>query len=206
MALDLSIFLVYVIMGAQFESLIHPFVILMAVPLGIIGVVAGLALTGTSVSVLVLIGAIMLAGIVVNNAIVLLDYTRRLQRRGMDLIEATLTAGQTRLRPVLLTATTTILGLIPMATGVSFDFHVMAWATRGTSSQWWRGMAVAVIFGLAVATVLTLVVVPTLYVTLSRVVARVSAQYQRVGTRLGLQAEAKAESGEKAAELPPSHG
>jgi multidrug efflux pump subunit AcrB len=96
-----------------------------------------------------------------------LDYTRQLKARGMGLLEATVQAGATRLRPVLLTATTTILGLIPMATGVSYDFHVMEWATRSQSSQWWRSMAIAVIFGLGFATLLTLVVVPTLYVSVS---------------------------------------
>ena len=118
------------------------------------------------------IGVISLAGVVVNNAIVLLAYTRQLQERGKKLIDATIEAGATRLRPVLLTAATTILGLIPMATGISYDIHVMEWATRSESSQWWRGMAIAVIFGLAFATMLTLVVVPSLYVTLYRFAQR----------------------------------
>jgi len=121
------------------------------------------------------VGVISLAGVVVNNAIVLLDYTRQLQRRGLELMEAVLEAGATRLRPVLLTATTTILGLIPMASGISYDFHVMEWVTRSSSSQWWRSMAIAVIFGLAFATVLTLVVVPTLYVALYRIASKLGA-------------------------------
>ncbi|MGB2823165.1 MAG: efflux RND transporter permease subunit, partial [Phycisphaerae bacterium] len=91
---------------------------------------------------------------------------------GMDLIAATVRAGATRLRPVLLTAVTTILGLIPMATGVSCDFHRMQLATKSESSQWWASMAIAVIFGLSFATVLTLIVVPTLYVCLYRLAAR----------------------------------
>ncbi|MFH1732795.1 MAG: efflux RND transporter permease subunit [Planctomycetota bacterium] len=114
------------------------------------------------------IGVISLAGVVVNNAIVLLAYTRQLQQRGADLFDAALQAGQTRLRPVLLTAATTILGLLPMATGVAFDFRHLRWVTRSMSSQWWGSMAIAVIFGLAFATVLTLVVVPTLYVLFCR--------------------------------------
>ncbi|MHC4357153.1 MAG: efflux RND transporter permease subunit, partial [Planctomycetota bacterium] len=95
-------------------------------------------------------------------------YTRELQRQGMDLIAAAAEAGVTRFRPVLLTATTTIIGLIPMAVGISYDFHTFDWATRSESSQWWRTMAVVVIFGLGFATILTLVVVPSLYVLLSR--------------------------------------
>ncbi len=102
----------------------------------------------------------------------LLDYTRLLQRQGMELIAASVQAGATRLRPVLLTAATTILGLIPMAVGVSYDFHKMAWVTRSESSQWWASMAIAVIFGLTFATLLTLVVVPALYVICTRIALR----------------------------------
>jgi multidrug efflux pump subunit AcrB len=112
------------------------------------------------------VGVISLAGVVVNNAIVLLDYTRQLQQRGLELWHAVVEAGKTRLRPVLLTAVTTILGLLPMATGVSFDFRTRELITRAQSSQFWSSMATAVIFGLAFATVLTLVVVPTLYYSL----------------------------------------
>ena len=90
----------------------------------------------------------------------------------MELLPAVIEAGATRLRPVLLTAITTVLGLIPMAVGVSYDFRRMAWALRSESSQWWSSMAIAVIFGLAFATLLTLVVLPTLYVTLTRLVSR----------------------------------
>jgi multidrug efflux pump len=110
--------------------------------------------------------------VVVNNAIVLLAYTQQLQRRGLDLISAAAEAGVTRLRPVLLTAITTIIGLIPMAVGISYDFHTFSWATKSESTQWWRNMAVSVMFGLGFATVLTLVVVPSLYVMLSRLSIR----------------------------------
>ena len=114
------------------------------------------------------IGIISLAGVVVNNAIVLLAYTQQLQKRGMDLITAASEAGVTRLRPVLLTASTTIIGLIPMATGIAYNFHTFSWATKSESAQFWRNMAVVVIFGLGFATILTLVVVPSLYVLLTR--------------------------------------
>ncbi|MBW2062818.1 MAG: efflux RND transporter permease subunit [Deltaproteobacteria bacterium] len=100
---------------------------------------------------------------VVNNTIVLIDYTNRLHQLGMHLRDAIIAAGCTRLRPVLLTAATTILGLLPMVTGIAYNFHKMEISWVSESSQWWSSMASAVIFGLALATVLTLVVVPTLY-------------------------------------------
>jgi len=135
------------------------------VVLSLVGVFAGLLVHKMPFGVIMTgLGVISLAGIVVNNAIVLLDYTRQLRDRGMDLIPAAVEAGATRLRPVLLTAATTILGLVPMATGVSYDFHTFTWSTRSESSEWWASMAIAVIYGLAFATVLTLVVVPCLYV------------------------------------------
>jgi len=172
-AFVIALLLITLILVANFNSLAMPFIIMSTVILSLVGVLAGLIICNMPFGIVMTgIGVIGLAGVVVNNAIVLLDYTRRLQKRGMALLDAVLEAGKTRLRPVLLTATTTILGLIPMATGLSYDFHVMAWATKSESSQWWRGMAVAVIFGLAFATILTLVVVPTLYVSLHRVVSR----------------------------------
>jgi multidrug efflux pump subunit AcrB len=109
------------------------------------------------------VGVISLAGVVVNNAIVLIDYTNKLIERGMNIREAIIAAGATRFRPVMLTAITTILGLIPMVTGVSFDFKNMAISWVSESTQWWRSMAAVVIFGLMIATFLTLVVVPALY-------------------------------------------
>jgi multidrug efflux pump subunit AcrB len=119
------------------------------------------------------VGVISLAGVVVNNAIVLLDYTNRLREKGYKLKDAVVSAGATRLRPVLLTAITTILGLIPMITGVSFDFHKGAISWVSESSQWWQSMAVVVVFGLIVATFLTLVVVPTLYYLFERLPEKV---------------------------------
>ena len=162
-----ALLLIVLILVMQFNTLSVPLIIMTTVALSLMGVLAGLLIFQMPFGVIMTgIGVISLAGVVVNNAIVLLDYTRRLQRRGMDVIAAALEAGTTRLRPVLLTATTTIFGLMPMASGVSFDFHIMRIAWKSEASQWWASMAIAVIFGLALATILTLVVVPTLYVAL----------------------------------------
>jgi len=151
LAMALATFLVYVVMASQFESLIHPLVILMAVPLGVVGVVAALVLTSNSVSVLVLIGAIMLAGIVVNNAIVLVDAVNRRRREGQDIDQALVGAGEERLRPILMTTATTVLALFPMALGL------------GAGDELRAPLAITVIGGLTVATVLTLVVIPCIY-------------------------------------------
>jgi len=165
-AFVIALLLITLILVAQFNSLSVPFMIMTTVILSLIGVFAGLLICRMPFGIIMTgVGVISLAGVVVNNAIVLLDYTRQLQARGLDLMEAAMQAGATRLRPVLLTAVTTVLGLIPMAVGVSYDFHVMAWATRSESTEWWGSMATAVIFGLSFATLLTLVVLPTLYVT-----------------------------------------
>jgi HAE1 family hydrophobic/amphiphilic exporter-1 len=151
LAMALATFLVYVVMASQFESLIHPFVILMAVPLGAVGVVAALALTSSSISVLVLIGAIMLAGIVVNNAIVLVDAVNRRRREGQEIDDALIGAGSERLRPILMTTATTVLALLPMALGL------------GAGDELRAPLAITVIGGLTVATFLTLLVIPCLY-------------------------------------------
>ncbi len=158
-----TLFLILLILLTQFNSLFTPLVILTSVVLSLIGVFTGLLVTGTAFGVIMTgVGVISLAGVVVNNAIVLIDYYQKLMKWGLSSYDALLKAGLVRLRPVMLTAITTILGLLPMATGVSFDFRKFAWDIGGESSQWWGPMAVAVIFGLAVATLLTLVVVPVL--------------------------------------------
>jgi len=164
-----AMLIIVMILVAQFNTLSAPLIIMTTVLLSLIGVLAGLLICEMPFGAIMTgVGVISLAGVVVNNAIVLLAYTRQLQRRGMEVVDAARRAGVTRLRPVLLTATTTVLGLVPMATGVSFDFRAMELVTRSESSQWWASMAVAVIFGLIFATVLTLVVVPSLYVSLYR--------------------------------------
>jgi multidrug efflux pump subunit AcrB len=175
-----ALLLIVLILVAQFNTLSVPLIIMTTVALSMIGVLNGLLICHMPFSIIMTgVGIISLAGVVVNNAIVLLDYTRQLQKKGLEVIEATIEAGATRLRPVLLTATTTILGLVPMATGVSVDFHHLfagefrqAITLASETSQWWSSMASAVIFGLAFATVLTLLVVPSLYVMLYRLAAR----------------------------------
>jgi len=155
-ALALAIFLVYLVMASQFESLIHPFVILFTIPLALVGAVLALFLTGTTVNVVAFIGVIMLAGIVVNNAIVLVDLINQLQAQGMEKIAAIMEAGGARLRPILMTTLTTTLGLTPMAIGF------------GEGSELRTPMAITVIGGLLVSTLLTLVVIPVVYSLLDR--------------------------------------
>ncbi len=160
LAMALSVFLVYVIMAAQFESLWHPLVILFTIPLAFFGTVLTLKLLGVSLSIVVFLGMIMLAGIVVNNAIVLVDYINILRRRGLDLVEAVVSAGGVRLRPILMTTATTTLGLLPMALGL------------GDGAELRTPMAIAVISGLVVSTLLTLFAIPVIYVSIDRLRGR----------------------------------
>jgi HAE1 family hydrophobic/amphiphilic exporter-1 len=155
-ALLLAVFLVYLVMASQFESLVHPFVILFTIPLALVGAVLALFLTGTTVNVVAFIGVIMLAGIVVNNAIVLVDLINQLQAQGIEKIAAIREAGRARLRPILMTTLTTALGLMPMAIGV------------GEGAEVRTPMAITVIGGLLVSTLLTLVVIPVVYSLLDR--------------------------------------
>ena len=173
-AFMIAIMLIFVVLVSQFSSVTVPVVILFSVILSLIGVFAGLMITHTPFGIIMTgVGVISLAGIVVNNAIVMLTYIIQLQERGMDKTEAIIQAGMTRFRPVILTAVTTILGLIPLTTGLAIDFGALfdgnfsrALVVGGESSQWWGPMGVAVIWGLTVATFLTLVVVPVMYSTL----------------------------------------
>ena len=151
LALGLSLFLVYVIMASQFESLFQPLIIMFTIPMAFVGTVLGLKLLGINLSVVVFLGLIMLAGIVVNNAIVLVDYTNTLRARGMELKDAIVKAGHVRLRPILMTTATTVLGLFPMALGL------------GEGAEIRTPMAVAVICGLLTSTFLTLLIIPTIY-------------------------------------------
>jgi multidrug efflux pump len=178
-----AIFLIILILVTQFNSVAQPLIIMTSVILSLGGVFLGLAVMELSFGIIMTgVGVISMAGVVVNNAIVLIDYTNRLHQRGMHFREAIIAAGCTRLRPVLLTAVTTILGLLPMVTGIAYDFHEMKIAWVSESSQWWSSMASAVIFGLALATLLTLVVVPTIYAlvyTSSRATSRGARRLRR---------------------------
>jgi HAE1 family hydrophobic/amphiphilic exporter-1 len=155
-AILLAIFMVYLVMASQFESLLHPLVILFSVPFSLVGVMVTLWALDVTVSVVVLIGVIMLAGIVVNNAIILVDYTNRLRREGKSKLDALRQAGQVRLRPILMTTSTTVLGLFPMALGL------------GEGSELRSPMAWTVIGGLVVSTGLTLLMIPAVYSLLDR--------------------------------------
>lgn len=159
-----AILLIMLVLITQFNSLLQTLIVMTSVILSLTGVFLGLMITVTPFGIIMTgIGVISLAGVVVNNAIVLIDYINQLVREGMELNAALIRAGTVRFRPVMLTAVTTILGLLPMAIGVSFDFKTFTWEIGGESADWWGPMAVAVIFGLAFATLLTLVVVPVLY-------------------------------------------
>lgn len=160
----IAVLLVTLVLVAQFNSLIQSLIIMTTVVLSLVGVFLGYLICRMPFGVLMSgIGCISLAGVVVNNGIVLLQFINELRATGLPIEEAIVQAGTIRLRPVLLTAITTVIGLIPMAVGVSFDFRHFTWSVGGESSQWWGPMAIAVIFGLSFATALTLVVVPTLY-------------------------------------------
>jgi HAE1 family hydrophobic/amphiphilic exporter-1 len=155
-ALLLAVFLVYLVMASQFESFLHPFVIMFTIPLALIGAVFALFITGSTISVVVLIGAILLAGIVVNNAIVLIDLINQLRAKGMAKIDAIMEGGRLRLRPILMTTLTTTLGLLPLALGF------------GEGAEIRSPMAITVIGGLTVSTALTLIVIPVVYSLVDR--------------------------------------
>jgi len=171
LALALSIFLVYVIMAAQFESLLQPLIIMFTIPLAFFGTVVALRLLDISLSVVVFLGMIMLAGIVVNNAIVLVDYINTLRRRGFDRVEAVVTAATVRLRPILMTTATTVLGLLPMALGF------------GDGAEIRTPMAITVISGLLASTALTLVIIPSLYLVLDTVRERLLGRMRPAADR-----------------------
>jgi len=161
-ALLLAIFLVYVVMASQFESLLQPFVILLTVPLAGVGVIVALEALEIPLSIIVFIGLIMLAGIVVNNAIVLVDRINQKRVAGLDLTEAIIEAGRARLRPILMTTTTTVLGLLPLTGWLAFIPLVGALGS-GEGAEIRAPMAIVVITGLVSSTILTLLVVPTVY-------------------------------------------
>ncbi|NJR43982.1 efflux RND transporter permease subunit [bacterium] len=161
-ALALAIFLVYLVMASQFESLLHPFLILFSVPLALVGAVYALWLTRTTVSVIVFIGLIMLVGIVVSNAIVLIDRVNQLRAQGVGKFDALLQGGSTRLRPIVMTTLTTLVGFLPMALGV------------GEGAELRAPLAITVVGGLMFSTLLTLLLVPVLYYLIDRSPDRVN--------------------------------
>lgn len=164
-ALILSIFLVYMIIAAQFESLLFPFAVILSVPFSLIGVILALLFTGISFNVLSFLGLIMLAGIVVNNAIVLIDYINQLRKKGFERNEAVIQGGKTRLRPILMTALTTILAMLPMA------------IVTGEGSEMRAPMAITIIGGLTSSTFLTLIVVPIFYTYLDDLARKLHIQF-----------------------------
>lgn len=151
MLIVLIIILVYMVMASQFESFMSPFVIMFSVPFALMGVLLGLTVTGSAMGVMCIIGVIILLGIVVKNGIVLIDYTILLRERGMSPIEATVEAARSRLRPILMTTLTTVLGMLPMAVG------------KGEGSEMWHSLGVTVCWGLTVSTLVTLILIPTIY-------------------------------------------
>ncbi|TFG81824.1 MAG: efflux RND transporter permease subunit [Chromatiales bacterium] len=172
--------LILTVLVLQFNSVVLPVIIVTSVILSIAGVLWGLLICGMRFGVIMTgLGVISLAGIVVNNAIVLVDCIRQREEEGLSLVDAAVAAGRLRLRPVLLTALTTVLGLIPMAVGYSLEIHT--WPPRivagAESSSWWAPMAVAVIFGLSVATVLTLVLIPVMYTIAGHARARLARRF-----------------------------
>ena len=151
----LIILLVYMVMASQFESFVAPFVIMFSVPFAVVGVLIGFWLSGTKLGMMSLVGIIILLGIVVKNGIVLIDYTILLRERGMNVRDASVTAARSRLRPILMTTLTTVLGMLPMAIGT------------GEGSEMWRSLGVTVCWGLSVSTLVTLVLIPTVYCSIS---------------------------------------
>ena len=151
----LGITLVYMVMAAQFESFKDPFIILFAIPFTLVGVIWAFFITGTSLNVVTFIGLIMLVGIVVNNGIILVDYTNMLRKRNYNLRDAVMEAGRSRLRPVLMTSLTTILGMLPMA------------LSSGMGKEMYSPLGITIIGGLLVSTLVTLIIVPTMYTALN---------------------------------------
>jgi len=151
-------------MVIEFNSIRVPIIIMISVLLSFIGVLIGLMITKTPFGIVMTgIGVIALAGIVVRNAIVLLDFHKELMKRGIERDEALVQSGLIRMRPIFLTAASTILGVLPLASGVDFDWRTLSWVIGGENSAFWRPMGVAIIFGLFVSTFLTLVIIPTIY-------------------------------------------
>ncbi|MEK6649428.1 MAG: efflux RND transporter permease subunit, partial [Bacteroidota bacterium] len=178
----ITLLLVFLIVVSEFNSLQVPFIIMLSVMLSLIGVMIGLIVTGTPFSIMMTgVGVVSLAGIVVRNGIVLLDFVKHNRREGsMTLDEALLEAGRVRLRPVLLTAAATVLGVLPLATGIDFDWREFHLVVGAESASFWRPLGVAIIFGLTISTFLTLVIVPTAYSFLDDMTKGARQQIKRI--------------------------
>lgn len=170
LALILAIIIVYMILAAQFEALLYPFIIMFSIPPTLIGVTGGLLITGRTFNVVTFIGVIMLAGIVVNNAIILVDYINTLRKRGLSKYEAILKAGPTRLRPILMTTLTTVLALVPQTLGI------------GEGAELSSPMATAVVAGLSFSTLITLVLIPVMYYILDEIGQKVRGKFTKAIT------------------------
>ena len=155
MLLVMIIILVYIVMASQFESFMSPFVIMFSIPFAFVGVILGLIITGTPLGVMGMIGILILMGIVVKNGIVLIDYTILMRERGFSVTEASVIAAKSRLRPILMTTLTTVLGMIPMAIG------------QGEGAEMWRSLGMVVAWGLSISTLVTLVIIPTVYASMA---------------------------------------
>ena len=153
--LAMIIILVYIVMASQFESFMSPFVIMFSIPFAFVGVLLGLTVSGTPLGVMGLIGVLILMGVVVKNGIVLIDYTILQQERGKSVNEACVIAANSRLRPILMTTLTTVLGMLPMALG------------KGEGSEMWRSLGMVVAWGLSISTLVTLVIIPTVYASMA---------------------------------------
>ena len=167
-ALSISIFLIYALLAAQFESFLLPFIIIGSIPLALIGVIWGLVVLRQPIDIMVMIGVILLAGVVVNNAIVLIDFIKTMRTRGYDKEYSIIYSCETRLRPILMTTMTTVFGMIPMALGL------------GEGSEFYKGMAITVIFGLSFSTILTLVLIPILYSVVDSFTTKMAAKLKGV--------------------------
>ena len=164
MLLAMIIILVYIVMASQFESFMSPFVIMFSVPFAFVGVLMGLFVTGTPLGAMGMIGILILMGIVVKNGIVLIDYTILMRERGYSIAEASVIAAKSRLRPILMTTLTTVLGMVPMAIGT------------GEGAEMWRSLGMVVAWGLSISTLVTLVIIPTIYAALSSIQERRAAK------------------------------
>lgn len=185
-----SLLLVFFFLVVEFNSVTSPIIIMITVLLSLIGVLLGLLITQTPFGIIMTgIGVIALAGIVVRNAIILLDFQVELEKRGLSKEESVVQSGMIRLRPVFLTAAATILGLVPLTTGVDFDWRTFSWVIGGQNTAFWRPMGVAIIFGLSVATFLTLVVVPVIFISVTNILERFKKKSKVIEGEILIQGE-----------------